>query len=101
MPAKRMGANETLTINDDHHHRGGVRRVRPTAHLGRNGRRGSTVSPAVELKLEPMSVLTLEDLVIHQYHRLGIAVWGDDPIVNMALVCEYCQEVLADWDQGL
>ncbi len=50
--------------------------------------------------LNPMSVLTVEKLLNHQAHELATAVWGasSDPH-NVALVCEDCQEILADWDE--
>ena len=48
--------------------------------------------------MEQMKTLTLEALILHKGHELGSADWGED--VNVALVCEDCQEILADWDQG-
>ncbi len=54
------------------------------------------------LREKVMSQLTLQNLLDHKDHKLGVAVWGPhltNKIVNVALVCEDCQEVLADWDQ--
>ncbi len=52
------------------------------------------------LPMVPMNQLTIQNLLEHHGHNLRTAVWTDlrDP-VNVALVCEDCHEVLADWDR--
>ncbi len=53
--------------------------------------------------MTPMSQLTVEKLVEHQGHELATAIYGRfirGHAENVALVCETCQMVLADWDQG-
>jgi hypothetical protein len=50
--------------------------------------------------LQPMSVLTVEKLMEHINHHLATAIHGLEWIMNVALVCEDCQEVLADWDRN-
>ena len=52
------------------------------------------------MSLEPMSVLTPDKLFAHVGHHLATAIWGLNPVDNVALVCEDCQEILADWDSN-
>lgn len=49
--------------------------------------------------MEPQSVLDTEKLMRHNNHHLATAIWGLEWINNIALVCEDCQEVLADWER--
>lgn len=49
-----------------------------------------------------LSELNPVKLMDHLGHELRSAVWADEyKIWNVALVCEDCQEVLADWDASV